>query len=136
MTAQPKYAGLTGGPTTGPIQRVGVGTPTPGSNPPNLLARQATTCAGNAASEALSNRIQGGNRSAVRFHNCDATYYLWIREVGVEDAAPTISSTDKDFQVAPGATLTIEAGSDVKHFVQNSSGAATTSSYTATELRR
>lgn len=67
----------------------------------------------------------GTPRSGVLLHNADAGYDLWIKlESG--PTAPAISATDRHFNLAPGATLLLAVGPNVKIYAKSSSGSFVT----------
>lgn len=96
-------------------------------------AREASTVAGNAATRLLSNPTV---RAGVFLHNASDSFELWVRLVEAGSAAPTLSASDRDFVVAPKGTLVLDVADTVALYAQNSSGAATLSPYTATEVKR
>lgn len=116
---------------SGPVNEVGKTSPDDAK-----LLREASTCTGNAAKKILASRVAGSLRLGVEIHNADGTYELWVYPVPRDDTAPTISSTDRNFCIQPKTTLALSYGSEIDIYVMNSSGAATTSNYVATEVRR
>lgn len=99
----------------------------------SLGAREASTVAGNAASRVLSSPTA---RAGVMIHNASVAHSLWIRIVEQGASAPTITSSDRDYVIPPENTLTLDVSETLDLYAQNSSGAATTSAYTATEVKR
>src|SRR5690349_14766461 len=98
-----------------------------------LGAREASTVAGNAASRILASPT---TRTGVMLHNASGSLSLWVRLVEQGSGAPTISASDRDYVIPPENTLTLDIGQTVDVYAMNSSGGATTSAYTATEVRR
>jgi len=96
-------------------------------------AREAATVAGNAATRLLA---APSIRSGVFVHNASASLDLWIRLAEQGTATPTIAADDRDFVVPPGGTILLDVSDTIDIYAQNASGAATTSAYTATEVKR
>lgn len=96
-------------------------------------AREASTVAGDAATQVLASPTV---RAGATLHNASDSLELWVRLTERGSIAPTISSADRDFVVTPKGTLVLDVADTVDIYVQNSSGAATTSPYTATEVKR
>lgn len=104
------------------------------SNPVRSFgAREAATVAGNASTRILASPTV---RSGAFLHNASATLSLWVRLVERGATAPTITADDRDFVLDPGGTLLLDVADTVDIYAQNSSGVATTSPYTATEVKR
>lgn len=98
-----------------------------------LYNKEASTCAGNAATKLFS-AAQLSSRAAVQIHNADASISIWVLCQNRGTAAPTISITNKTYVIPAGSTLDIPAGPSVDIYVQNASGAATTTAYVAHEV--
>lgn len=93
--------------------------------------------AGSVSGEASTAILSGSNerqRSGLEIHNPDLGLDLWVRAVADGAAAPTISATDRDFIIRPGATLLLAYGPEIAVYLQNSSGSPTTSAYVAREV--
>lgn len=73
-------------------------------------------------------------RVGVLIHNADSAYEMWVYAVEGGSGAPTITSTNRDYVVPPGATLTLDYGHGIDIYGINSSGAATTSAYVTQEV--
>lgn len=73
-------------------------------------------------------------RTGLELHNADPALDLWIVAAPAGAAAPTISAQDKDYAIPPGSTLVLEYAETLAVWVQNSSGAATTSPFVVKEL--
>lgn len=101
----------------------------------SIAKRETGTIAGNATTEILADRPSS---QSVLVHNCDTLYSLYITlgtlKDGTADHSP--SSTNKDFEVLPGTTLLLDITEKVAMFARNSTGAATTVSYTASAVCR
>lgn len=107
-----------------------------GSTHAHGLKLEESTCAGNASTLALSTRSRRADRSGVLMHNPDSTYDLWVAlRPNKLSSAPVLSSSSMKVVVNPGKTVDLRAGSDVELYVQNSSGAATTTSFAMQEYR-
>jgi hypothetical protein len=99
----------------------------------SLGARGAANVAGNAATRIV---VASSARSGAIIHNASPTHSLWLRVVEQGAAAPTITSSDRDFVVPPENSLVLDIGPALEVYAQNSSGGATLSPYTATEVLR
>lgn len=95
--------------------------------------RESSTCAGNAATKLFSS-AQLQARAGIEIVNADSTVYLLVKGVARGAAAPTITTQDYDWMIAPNATLSLNYGSAMDVYVQNSTSAATTSKYIAYEV--
>lgn len=104
---------------------------------PNALATitlsESGTVAGNAATEILNESTRGLSSDAVMVHNSSSQYDLWLALGGAKDTVSTItiSSTVRDFVLQPGQTLLLDIKSGITIWGKNSSGGATTSTYSA-----
>jgi len=96
-------------------------------------AREASTVAGNVATRILSSPTV---RAGSILHNASDSLELWVRLTESGASAPTISASDRDFVIAPKGTLILDVADTIAIYAQNSSGAATLSPYTATEVKR
>lgn len=99
----------------------------------SLHNKEAATCAGNAATKLFS-AGQLTQRAGVQIHNGDASISIWVLCQNRGTAAPTMSITNKTYVIPAGSTLDIAVGSSVDVYVQNASGAATTTAYVAYEV--
>jgi hypothetical protein len=99
----------------------------------SLGAREAATVAGNAATRILASPTP---RSGILLHNASPTLSLWLRLAEQGAAPPTISASYRDYVVPPENTIELEVSELVDVYAQNASGGATTSPYTATEVKR
>lgn len=97
-----------------------------------IAARAAGTVAGNAATRLFTTPTL--NRAGIEIHNASTSLDLWVRAVNEGAAAPTITLADKDFLIPPNTTLSLAYDSNINVYILNSSGAATTSAYTAREV--
>ncbi len=86
------------------------------------------------ASTAILPASSQRQRTGLEIHNPDLGLDLWVRAVAEGAAAPTISATDRDFIIRPGATLLLAYGPDIAVYLQNSSGGPATSAYVAREV--
>lgn len=89
--------------------------------------------AGNTATRILATPTA---RAGILLHNASASLSLWVRLVERGAAAPTITAADRDFVAAPESTLLLDVSETIDLYAQNSSGSATTSPYTAAEVKR
>lgn len=95
------------------------------------VVRSTGTVAGNAATKVPATKM--ANRKGVLIHNPNATYDLWGVMVNGAASAPTISATDRDFVVGQNRTVFVPCSEGLDLYLQNSSGAATTSEYVVSE---
>jgi len=95
--------------------------------------REAGSVSGDASTAILSGPTER-QRTGIEIHNPDLGLDLWVRAVAEGAPAPTISATDRDFIVRPGATLLLAYGPEIALYLQNSSGGPTTSGYVAREV--
>lgn len=96
--------------------------------------RENSTCTGDDVTLLFATTSTLQQRYGIQLTNTDASFNLFGRAVNLSEAAPTASTTDYDFIVAPGAMLTLLYGAGISIYVWNESGAATTSTYTAAEV--
>lgn len=99
-----------------------------------LHSKEATTCTGTTATEVFATVNQLQSRAAVQIHNADASISIWVLCQNRGTAAPTMSITNKTYVIPAGSTLDIAVGSSVDVYLQNASGAATTTAYVAYEV--
>ena len=91
-------------------------------------------------SGAAATRLFGGVSSAsihrlgVQITNHDATRSLWVKTAAAGATVTSLAANDHDFLVTPRSTLCVEAGGSLDVFVQNDSGGATPSEYSAAEV--
>lgn len=97
-----------------------------------IATRVAGTVAGNAVTKIFANPTL--SRAGIQIHNASTSLDLWVRAVNEGASAPSITQADKDFLIPPNATLSLAFDRTIDVYVVNSSGAATTSAYTATEV--
>jgi hypothetical protein len=91
------------------------------------------TVAGTGAATKL--KPSGNRRSGLEIHNPDSSLYLWVAGVQRSNAAPTITQTNKSYQIAPGATVFVPWSETTDVYFLNSSGAATTSYVNGAEVQ-
>ncbi len=104
----------------------------------NLGARETSTVTGLTVKRALGTSSASGNsaqRTGVLLCNHDSSLFIFAKLVAANAALPTISPTDHDYKVSPGATLAIAAGAGIDVCIVNSSGGSSTAAYTALELK-
>lgn len=89
------------------------------------------TPAGNAATKVPTTNT--ASRDLLVIANTSAIYALYVKQVEAGAAAPTISATSWHYYIPPLSTLNLLATSASDFYVQNSSGAATTSTCTVME---
>jgi hypothetical protein len=76
----------------------------------------------------------GTPRTGILIHNADNGFDLWLKlESG--PGTPTITATDRHFNLAPGSTLLLAVGPSVKVFGKSSSGSFVTSNATVCEIQ-
>ena len=99
-----------------------------------LYNKEAATCTGTTATKLFATVGKLQSRAAVQIHNADASISIWVLCQNRGTAAPTMSITNKTYVIPAGSTLDIAVGSAVDVYLQNASGAATTTAYVAHEV--
>lgn len=99
----------------------------------SLRNKEAATCTGTAATKLFS-AAQLSSRAGVQIHNADASISIWVLCQVRGTAAPTMSITNKTYVIPAGSTLDIPVAASVDVYIQNASGAATTTAYVAHEV--
>jgi len=99
-----------------------------------FYSKEATTCTGTTATKLWSSGSKLQSRAAVQIHNADASISIWVLTQNRGTAAPTMSITNKNYVIPAGSTLDIPVDAAVDVYLQNASGAATTTAYVAHEV--
>lgn len=77
----------------------------------------------------------GNRRSGIELHNPDSTYTLYVKGVQRGLSAPTLTVSDKHYQITPGSTIVLPWSEAIDVYVTNSSGASTSSYVNAAEVQ-
>jgi hypothetical protein len=96
--------------------------------------RAIGTCNGITAASLFESTGQK-KRAGVEIHNADAAFELWIRATNTGDPAPTITSADRDFVIAPKSTISLAYGDGITLYAINSSGGVSATPFVAREVR-
>lgn len=100
------------------------------TSPPSLAA-------GNSATRIFGTGAASGNsshREGLVIVNHDVARTLWVKLVGAGATLPSIAANSHDYAIPPRQSLELRIASSIDACIQNDTGSATTTEYSAWEV--